>query len=171
MARPARPGDADADAPEWWRRTSSFRRVPIIAAIILVALIIKAGHGGAPPSIAKSCTTPAFVLSEDKAEQHHALGWSVTGPPGLRYLLTVGASGFVSSEGQLTATPDPGLTVRQTQAASRHMTMDGDCLQDGHVGVCDRAGRYNVRLFRRGGRSARPSATELDRTTLTVTAP
>ena len=168
-ARPTRPDDPDADAPEWWRRSANLRKWPLIALVVLVVLILRAGHGSPPPSIHKSCTTPAFVLSTARTETLHALQWSVTGPPGMRYLLTVGASGFVSTDGRLVATPDPGLSRKQMQAASQRMTMDGDCVQSGHFAVFIGAGTYQVRLFRLGGTTASPMASEIDRTTLTVT--
>jgi hypothetical protein len=166
--RPNRLGDPDADAPEWWRRSANLRKVPIIGVVVLVILILRAGAGSSPPSIRTSCTTPAFVLSTTHTQVRHALAWTVTGPPGMRYLLTVGASGFVTSGGRLHATPDPGLSKDQMQAASQRMTMDGDCKQSGHFAVFIGAGTYQVRLFRLGGTTAIPTATEADAMTLTV---
>ena len=55
-ARPAPAGDADQDAPEWWRRSANFRRIPIIAVIILVAILIRATQTNGPPSIRTNCS-------------------------------------------------------------------------------------------------------------------
>jgi len=166
--RPVRPGDPDADAPEWWRRSGNLRKVPIIGVILLVILILRAGMGSSPPSIRTSCSTPSFVLSTMHTQVRHALEWSVTGPPGMHYLLTVGVSGFVSTNGHIVATPDPGLTKNQVQAASQRMTIDGDCKQSGRFAVFIGAGTFQVRMFQLGGTTAIPTATEVDSATLTV---
>jgi hypothetical protein len=168
-SRPSRPDDPDADAPEWWRRSATLRRIPIIAIVLLVFLILRATHAGnTPPSIRTSCSAPSFVLSTTHVQERHPLQWSATGPPGMRYLLTVGESGLVASGGQLHALPDPGLSRDQMQAASQRMTMDGDCKQSGHFAVVIGAGTYHVRMFRLGGTTAVPTATEVDAITLTV---
>ena len=170
MTRPVRPGDPDADAPEWWRRSANLRRIPIVAAIILVVVILQAVRSDKPPSIRTSCTTPSFVLSTTNAPQRHAIEWSSTGPPGMRYLLTVGASGFVTSGGRLHATPDYGLSDKQMQAASQEMKMDGDCKQSGRFAPIVAPGTYNVRMFRLAGTKTFPTATEVHAIELTVTA-
>jgi hypothetical protein len=166
--RPARLGDPDADAPEWWRRSANLRKVPIIALIILVVIIFRAGLSGSPPSIRTSCTTPAFVLSTTHTQVRHPLAWTVTGPPGMLYQLTIGIGGFVTSGGKLHATPDSGLTLDQTQYGSPVTTMAGECKQSGHLAVVIKAGTYQVRLFRLHGPRSAPTATPVDVETLTV---
>ena len=166
--RPAPPGDPDADAPEWWRQSRNLRRIPIIGMIVLVVIIFRVVQADKPPSIRTSCSTPSFVLSTNRAEQRHPIEWSATGPPGMHYLLTVGASGFVTSGGRLHATPDYGLTDKQMQAASQEMTMDGDCKQSGRFAPIISPGTYNVRMFRLAGTKTFPTATEVHAIELTV---
>ncbi len=168
--RPTRPDDPDADAPEWWRRSGSLRRIPLIGVVLLVILIFRAGQGESPPSIRTSCSTPSFVLSTQTTPAHHTLQWSTTGPPGMTYLLTVGVLGFAATDGHRVAIPDPGLTKNRIQAASQRMTMDGDCKQSGHFAIFIKPGTYQVRMFRLGGTKQIPTATEVDVNKLIVTA-
>ena len=93
------------------------------------------------------------MLSASKTGRHHEIDYSVTGPPGMRYLMFVGVSGFVSANNELVPTPDPGLSKEQIQAASERQTMDGDCLQSGRFGVLVPVGTYSVRLFQLQGPS------------------
>ena len=65
--------------------------------ILIVIIILRALQGGSAPSITKSCTTPDFALSAKTTSRHHEIDYSVTGPPGMRYLLMVGGSGFAST--------------------------------------------------------------------------
>ncbi|MDQ1704976.1 MAG: hypothetical protein QOF18_1342, partial [Frankiaceae bacterium] len=88
--RPARLGDPEADAPEWWRGTRSLRRVPIIAFVIITIIFIRATAGSSPPPLTKSCTTPAFALSTYDSPVHKTVQWSATGPPGMHFELTIG---------------------------------------------------------------------------------
>lgn len=169
MTRPARPDDPDADAPDWWRRAGNLRRIPIIAVVLITVIIVVASQGGAPPKLHTSCTTPAFALSTYRTPNHHAVQWSVTGPAGMHYRMTVGVSGFVSTNGTLVATPDRGLTQKQTQAASPEMTMGNDCLDTGAFGVVVPTGTYRVRLFRLTGTRQVPMAAEVAARTLVVT--
>jgi hypothetical protein len=159
--RPAAADDPDADAPEWWRSSRNLRRIPIIGMIILVVIILRVVQADKPPAIRTSCSTPSFVLSTTHAEQRHPIEWSTTGPPGMRYVLTVGTSGFVTLGGTLHATPDYGLTNKQMQAASQEMKMDGDCKQSGRFAPIVSPGTYNVRMFRFGGTKTFPTATEV----------
>ena len=168
--RPRRPEVSDADAPEWWRRSANLRRIPLIGIVVLIVIILRAGQGESPPSLRTSCSTPAFVLSTKHTAVRTALQWSTTGPPGTRYLLTVGVLGFASAGGHRLPIPDAGLRQNQIQAASQEMTMDGDCKQSGHFAIFIGPGTYQVRMFRLGGTKQLPTATEVDVTTLTVTA-
>lgn len=152
----------DADAPEWWRRSGNLRRIPVIALLLLLVILWRALQTSKPPAIQTSCSKPAFVLSTTHTTQRHTVQWSVTGPPGMRYLLTLGASGFVTTGGRLHATPDYGLTDKQMQAASQQMKMDGDCKQSGRFAPIISPGTYNVRMFRLGGTKTFPTATQVD---------
>lgn len=167
-SEPARTGDNDQDAPEWWRRSANFRRIPVIAMIIIVVILVRATQSNGPPSIRTSCTTPSFVLSTTQTEERKVVQWTATGPPRMRYQLTLGVSGFVRLDGALKATPDYGLTKGQMQAASQEMTMDGDCKQSGRFAAFRSTGTFNVRMFRFGGTEAAPNATEVDAIELRV---
>lgn len=169
-ARPDSAGDADQDAPEWWRRSANFRRIPVIAVIILVAILIRATQTNGPPSIRTSCSKPSFVLSTTHTVQRKVVEWSTTGPPGMRYQLTLGVSGFVRIDGKLKATPDYGVPKDQIQAASQELVMDGDCKQSGRFAPFRGSGTFNVRMFTFGGTDARPTATDVDSVSLTVDA-
>lgn len=168
--RPAVADDPDADAPEWWRRSAKLRRLPLIAVVIVAVLLLRVGQSDKPPAITVSCSTPSFVLSTTHTQQRHPIQWSATGPPGMRYLLTVGTSGFVTSGGRLHATPDYGLTTKQMQAASQEMTMDGDCKQSGRFAVILSPDTYNVRMFRLGGTKTFPTATDVHDISVTIDA-
>jgi hypothetical protein len=167
-ARPTSAGDADQDAPEWWRRSANFRRVPIIAMIVLVVVLFRATQSHGPPSIRTSCSKPSFVLSTTHTVQRKVVQWTATGPPGMRYQLTLGASGFVRVDGNLKATPDYGVTKDQMQAASQEMSMDGDCKQSGRFAPFRGSGTFNVRMFRFGGTTSLPTATNVDTVELKV---
>ena len=151
MTRPPRTADDDPRAPEWWRRSALLKRLPIILLFVLVVVVIRAAQGGKAPSIHKSCTTPDFALSTSTTGRHDEVNYTVTGPPGMLYLVMVGVSGFVSTDHKLIATPDLGHTKEQMQPASQRETMDGDCLQTGRFGVLVPDGTYAVRLFRLEG--------------------
>lgn len=167
--RPPRTPDDDPDAPEWWRRSANFKRWPIIVALVIAVVIFRALQNGQPPSITKSCTTPNFALSTYSSAGHHEIDYSVTGPPGMLYLLMVGVSGFVSTDNSLVPTPDFGHTDQQMQAASQRKTMEADCVQTGRFGVLVPAGTYVVRLFRLVGPSGNRQAAEVASHQLVVT--
>ena len=150
---PTRTPDDDPSAPEWWRRSAQLKRLPIILGIVLVVILLRAAQGGSAPSITKSCTAPDFVLSASTTTQHHEINYSVTGPPGMTYLLMVGVSGFIDTGSGLDPTPDAGHTKEQIQAASQRKTMEADCVQTGRFGVLVPPGTYQVRLFRLEGPS------------------
>ena len=161
--------DPDADAPEWWRQTARYRRIPLIALIILVVLIYKATQGGSPPPITKSCTTPAFVLSTHTVGHARIVRWSATGPAGMHYLLTIGVSGFVSTQGKLVPTPDFGKTLAETQAVGNSRFMPGSCTDSGVFAAIVPAGSYTMRLFRFEGSGAQQEAVSTAEEPLTVT--
>ena len=148
---PTRTPDDDPNAPEWWRKSALARRLPIVLIIAIVAVVIHASTGGRAPSITKSCTTPDFALSGTTEKQHHEVEYSVTGPPGMTYVLMVGVSRYVSSGNQLVGIPDPGHTKEQMQPASQRNVMPASCVQTGHFGVLVPPGTYQVRLFRLEG--------------------
>jgi hypothetical protein len=166
--RPDPAGDADQDAPEWWRRSANFRRIPIIAAIILVVILVRATQSNDPPSIRTSCTKPSFVLSTTHTTQRSGVEWSTTGPPGMRYQLTLGVGGFALVNGKLKATPDSGVTKDQMQAASQELVMDGDCKQSGRFAPFRATGTFDVRMLTIGGTETEPTATDVDSVELRV---
>ena len=166
--RPPPTGDADQDAPEWWRRSANFRRIPIIAMIVLVVVLFRATQSNGPPSIRTSCSKPSFVLSTTDTVERKVVQWTATGPPRMRYQLTLGVSGFVRLDGKLKATPDYGVTSDQMQAASQEMLMDGDCKQSGRFAPFRGTGTFNVRMFQFGGTKTLPTANQVDTVELKV---
>jgi hypothetical protein len=144
---PAAPDDPDAGAPEWYRRSRSLRRVPLVAAVVITVIIIRAGQGSSPPELATSCTTPAFALSTYSIDGHQTVRWAATGPAGTRFALTIGVADFTTApDGHLAPVPDPGVATGQTRT-SAPQEMDDDCKADGTFGVVLPAGTYAVRLF------------------------
>jgi hypothetical protein len=168
--RPARLGDPEADAPEWWRGTRSLRRVPIIAFVIITIIFIRATAGSSPPPLTKSCTTPAFALSTYDSPVHKTVQWSATGPPGMHFELTIGVSHFdVAPDGTLVTVPDPGLVTKDVQAASAKLTMGNSCKAHNTFGIVVPARTYSVRMFTLTGTPSNPTATVVAEKTLKVT--
>ena len=88
-------------------------------AAIAVALLIRGGLNDRAPALTKSCTTPTFVLSSQKARQGATIRWAATGPPTTRFLITIGVGSLRqgAKPGQVHAVPDSGLSSSQTQEA------------------------------------------------------
>jgi hypothetical protein len=142
------PGDTDPDRPEWWQRALRLRRVPVVAAIILGVIVIKAMSGASgPPPLKTSCTTPAFALSTYSIMSHRTVQWSATGRPGQAFALAIGVDHFTPApDGHLAPVPDRGVGPRETRTTPpQHMGKD--CTAHGVFGVVLPVGSYNVRLF------------------------
>jgi hypothetical protein len=168
MTRPARPDDPDADAPEWWRRSGRLRSAPIIAAIIIAVILLRAGQGPSYPKIAKSCANPSFVLSTTTTRSHHLVQWSATGPARLRMVIGVGVSGYRREGGRFAPIPDPGV-ARANALTSAPQTFGGDCLAHGQFSLVT-PGTFNVRLFSVSGPATAPVVTPVQARQLKVTA-
>jgi hypothetical protein len=144
---PAAPDDPDAGAPDWFRRSRTLRRVPLVAAVVITIIVIRAGQGSSPPELETSCTTPAFALSTYAIDSNQTVRWAATGPAGSRFALAIGVAGFTkAADGHLAPVPDEGVAPRGTRTTAP-AEMDDDCTADGTFGVVLPAGRYTVRMF------------------------
>jgi hypothetical protein len=169
VTRPIDPGvDPEADAPEWWRRSSRLRRLPLIVAIVIAVILLRAGHGASYPAITKSCTTPSFVLSTTKTPAHRLVQWSVTGPATLRFVLGVGVSGYQQTGQRFAPIPDPGVS-RPDALTSDAQILGGDCVAHGQFSLVD-PGTFTVRLFSITGPVGSQTVSPVQARTLTVTA-
>lgn len=147
MTRPGPPnGNRPPSEPEWWRRSAALRRVPLVAAVVIGFIILRAFSGSSPPALRTSCTTPAFALSTYSTTAHHAIQWSATGPRQDRFALTVGAAGLRSDGGRLTPVPESGLRAAQVLVAGPE-SFGGGCTAHGSFGVTLPVRSYSVRMF------------------------
>jgi hypothetical protein len=165
------PGETDPDRPEWWQRALRLRRVPIVAAIILGVIVVKAMSGATgPPPLTTSCTTPAFALSTYTITGHRTVEWSATGPGGQAFAIGIGVDHYTPApDGHLAPVPDPGVGPRDTRTtAPQHMGKD--CTAHGLFGVVMPVGTYNVRLFTIEGNGTDATVTAVATKTLKVTA-
>jgi hypothetical protein len=166
---PAAPDDPDAGAPEWYRRSRSLRRVPLVAAVVITIIIIRAGQGSPPPELTTSCTTPAFALSTYSIDGHDTVRWAATGPADTRFALAIGVDRFTeAADGHLAPVPDAGVAPGGTRTTAPE-ELDDDCKADGTFGVVLPAGTYAVRLFTIEGDNAADVQPVVEHT-LTVTA-
>jgi hypothetical protein len=125
---PVRPDDPDADAPEWWRRTATYRRIPLLVMFVLVVIFIVAQQGSPAPKLTTNCHSPGFALSTYSTQPHKAVQWSTTGVPGITYAIS-----FSGPEG---ATQQQFVTGR----------MPSDCTESGAFGVLLPPGKYVARM-------------------------
>lgn len=150
MTRPPQvvlPGDPDADTPQWWQRAVRLRRIPMIAAVIVTILLIKAMSSSTPPALETSCTAPAFALSSYTLTGHQELRWSATGPSGTRFALAIGAIGLrPTPSGALQPIPAPGVDADDVRVSPSVQIAD-DCTQHGALGVILPAGKYQAGMF------------------------
>jgi hypothetical protein len=160
---------SDDDQPEWWRRALRMRRVPIITAIVLGVIVLKATTAPKPPSITTSCTKPAFVLSTYSTTQHHTVQWAATGPSTMTFAITIGVNHFVpTGNGHLAPVPDSGVSahvVRSTVPQS----FGSDCKATGSFGLGVPPAHYTVRMYSFTGDSSGRTATEISSKALIVT--
>jgi hypothetical protein len=163
------PGDDD-DRPEWWRRALKLRRVPIVTAIVLGIIVLKATTAPQPPSITTSCTKPGYVLSTYSTSAHHTVQWSATGPASMTFAITIGVNHFVpSAGGKLSPVADPGVGAH-VMRSTFPQAFGSDCKATGVFGLGIPAGHYRVRMYSVTGDAAGRTATQVAATkTLTVT--
>src|SRR4051794_36554383 len=145
------------------------RRVPLIAALVLAVILIKAmSSASGPPSLATSCTTPAFALSTYSTPSHHVIQWSATGPANQAFALAIGVDHFTPApDGHLAPVPDAGVGARDTRTTAPQR-MGKDCTDHGAFGVVMPTGSYTVRLFSIDGDGTDATVTPVVEKTLKV---
>jgi hypothetical protein len=150
MTRPRQvtlPGDPDADAPEWWRRAARLRRVPLIAAAVLVILMIRAMNAPPPPTLEADCNAADFAMSEYTINGQHRMGWTATGPAGTRFTLVIGAEEVrTTSSGLLQPVLKPGVDA-DTVHVTPPLEVGDDCLVDGSFRISLAPGKYQAGMF------------------------
>src|SRR4051794_9121395 len=133
--------------------------------------MVRAFSTSPPPELTTSCTTPAIALSTTTQRQHHTVRWSVTGPGGSIFELTLGVSRVdVASGGRLVFVPENGGDQKTEQRAGHQQTMPKSCKASGAFGVLVPPGKYTVRMFRLSGPVTAPTVTAVASAPLTVTA-
>jgi hypothetical protein len=148
--------------------------LPIVAvALVVMAGTLVLGHRSnpKPPPLATSCTTPALALSTASVHHDHSVAWSATGPAGMDFVIDVGVQSLAptSAANTVHAVPDPGLTTKDLEQASKYTTMSPSCTAHSTFAVQVDAGRtYNVRLFRLTHSGTTISAVAVATRTLTV---
>ena len=144
------------------------RRIPLIAAVIITVIIIRAGQGSPPPDLKTSCTTPAFALSTYSTTSHKTVRWAATGPAGTHFALAIGVARFTPApDGHLAPVPDPGVAARGTRT-SAPQEMGDDCKADGTFGIVLSPGTYTVRLFTITGAGTTPKVVSVAERQLTI---
>lgn len=131
----------------WERHGARLRRVPIIAGIILAAILLRslATTAPTPPALATSCTTPAFALSSYDVEQRTSVQWSMTGPAGAGFVLVV------VPRGETPAIPQTATPGRDRQFAAASTQMSSRCTAHGSFRPVVDPGRYTVAMLPASG--------------------
>ena len=96
--------------------------------------------------------------------------WSVTGPAGSTFELTLGVSRVdVGPGGKLVFVPEAGGDQKTEQRAGHQQTMPRSCKTSGAFGILVPPGAYTVRMFQLSGPVTTPTVTEVASAPLTVT--
>jgi hypothetical protein len=142
----------------------------LVALLVLAVILVRAFFSSPPPKLTTSCTQPAIALSTSSQKQHHTVRWSVTGPGGSVFELTLGVSRVdVAAGGRLVFVPEAGGSQKTEQRAGHQQTMPKSCKTSGAFGVLVPPGRYTVRMFQLSGPVTAPTVTEVASAPLTVT--
>ena len=137
---------------------------------MLAIILFRAFSASPPPALKTSCTQPGIALSTSSQKEHHTVRWSVTGPPGSTFELTLGVSRVdVGPGGKLVFVPEAGGDQTTEQRAGRQQTMPRSCKTSGAFGILVPPGDYTVRMFQLSGPVTAPTVTEVASAPLTVT--
>jgi hypothetical protein len=153
------------------RRRSSWRATAIAVLIVVVAIVVRVHLNNRAPSLATSCTRPAFALSTSSAHQGSTVRWSATGPANAHFVITMGIARLVEGQrpGQLHGVPETGHTAATTQQAVHATALSGDCKAHGAFLVGVAPGSYTVRMFRLVDAGGAVTGTPVASKTVTVT--
>jgi hypothetical protein len=152
------------------RRRSSWRATAIAILIVVVAIVVRVHLNNRAPSLATSCTTPAFALSTSSPHQGSTVRWSATGPANSHFVITMGIARLDRGKqpGQLHGVPETGHTAATTEQAVRATALSTDCKAHGAFLVGVAPGTYTVRMFRITGTGSAVTGTPVAAKTVTV---
>jgi hypothetical protein len=153
------------------RRRSSWRATAIAVLIVVVAIIVRVHLNNRAPSLATSCTTPAFALSTTSAHRGSTVRWSATGPANAHFVITMGIERLdhLQQPGHLHGVPEAGHTAATTEQAVPTTVLSADCKAHGAFLVGVPPGSYTVRMFRIAGTGSAVTGTSVAAKTVTVT--
>jgi hypothetical protein len=129
-------------------RMSPLKLLGLFAVGVVVVAVGRDSLGGRGPTVARSCSTPAVVLSKDAVDQFEVVRWSATGPSGATVVLSLDSPAAP-------ATDEEHLLGRRVLA---------DCTASGQFGVRAPAGTHTVTTY-----LLRPDATVVTVATRTLT--
>ncbi len=109
-------------------RMAPLKLLGLFAVGVVVVAIVKVGVGTPGPTVPRSCTTPAVVLSKDAVDQDEVIRWAATGPSGFTVLLNLDSP---------TAPANDAEHVLGRRVLS-------DCTASGQFGVRAPAGEHTV---------------------------
>lgn len=145
-------------------------RLPLIVALILGIILLRAFSNSPPPALKTSCTQPALALSTATQKQHDTVRWSATGPAGIVFELTIGVHQInIGPGGKFEFVPDAGPGQTREQRVSTQITMPRSCRTSGSFGVQVPPGKYTVRAFQLSGPVTAPLVSEIASRPLAVT--
>jgi hypothetical protein len=147
-------------------------RISLFVIVVLVLLVVFGSHGGSSgPPIATNCRTPGMTLSAESARAGTSMQWAVTGPPGMTFVIEIGARALTpaGSPNTFRAVPDAGF-AGSVEQATRILDLPKSCREHGLFSVSEAGGRtYAVRLFRITGNGTQVRAAPVVTKQLLVT--
>ena len=112
-------------------RMSPLKLLGLFAGGVVVVAVVRDGVGTPGPTLARSCTNPAVVLSKDAVDRSGVVRWKATGPSGATVVLSLDSP-------TAPGTDDAHLLGRRVLA---------DCTASGQFGVRAPTGRHTVTTY------------------------